>query len=106
MVNESSGTRLAASKRRNPLQERTEDDDDSLVEDEVAHLTETNRQAGVQDVISEIGLVHPVIYDGYDICELVTSRQDALSKFNVAQLKGYLHVFRASLQRRQNRFNE
>ena len=86
MVNESSGTRffsrLAASKRRNPSQEWTDDDDDSLVEDEVAYVTETNRQAGVEEVISEIGLLHPVIYDGYDICELV--RQDALSKFNVA----------------------
>ena len=78
-------SRLAASKRRNPLQEWTDDDDDSLVEDEVAYVTETNRQAGVEEVISEIGLLHSVIYDGYDICELV--RQDALSKFNVAQLK-------------------
>ena len=78
-------SRLAASKRRNPLQEWTDDDDDSLLEDEVAYVTETNRQAGVEEVISEIGLLHPVIYDSYDICELV--RQDALSKFNAAQLK-------------------
>ena len=53
----------------------------------MAYLTETNRQAGVEEVISEIGLLHPVIYDGYDICELVMIKQDALSKCNVAQLK-------------------
>ena len=57
---------MPLAKRSNLLQEWTDDDDDSLVEDEVAYLTETNRQAGVEEVISEIGLLHPVIYDGYD----------------------------------------
>ena len=51
----------------------------------MAYLTEKDRQMAVDEVVTEIGLIHPITYDGYDICELTKS--DALSKFNVATLK-------------------
>ena len=78
-------SRLAASKRRKSSQECGDDDHDGLVEEEMAYLTEKDRQMTVDEVVTEIGLIHPITFDGYSICELIKS--DALSKFNVATLK-------------------
>ena len=80
-------SRLAASKRRTNKQELEDDDDhdDSLDEDEVAYLAEKERHMEVEEVVSKIGLVHPITHDGYDICEL--AKLDALSNLTVPKLK-------------------
>ena len=80
-------SRLAASKRRTNKQEREDDEDhdDSLDEDEVAYLAEKERHMEVEEVVSKIGLVHPITHDGYDICEL--AKLDALSNLTVPKLK-------------------
>ena len=39
----------------------------------------------IQEVLSEIGLTHPITYDGYDICEL--TKAWALSRFTVKDLR-------------------
>ena len=58
-------SRLAASKRRKSSQECGDDDHDGLVEEEMAYLTEKDRQMAVDEVFTEIGLIHPITYDGY-----------------------------------------
>ena len=59
-------SRLAASKRQMNKQELEDDDDhdDSLDEDEVAYLAEKERHMEVEEVVSKIGLVHPITHDG------------------------------------------
>jgi len=37
------------------------------------------KENDIQEVLNEIGLTHPITYDGYDICELTKAR--ALSRF-------------------------
>ena len=80
-------SRLTASKRRMNKQELEADDDhdDSLDKDEVAYLAEKERHMEVEEVVSKIGLVHPITHDGYDICEL--AKLDALSNLTVPKLK-------------------
>ena len=80
-------SRLAASKRRTNKQELEGDDDhdDSFDEDEVAYLAEKERHMEVEEVVSKIGLVHPITHDGYDICDLAKS--DALSNLTLPKLK-------------------
>ena len=80
-------SRLAASKRRTNKQELEDDDDhdDSLDEDEVAYLAEKERHMEVEEVVSKIGLVHPITHDGYDICE--RAKLDTLSNLTVPKLE-------------------
>ena len=39
----------------------------------------------MEDIVSQVGLIHPTSYDGHDICE--HTRLDTLSRFNVTMLK-------------------
>ena len=45
----------------------------------------------IQEVLNEIGLTHPITYDGYDICEL--TKTWALSRFTVKDLKTMCDYF-------------
>ena len=49
------------------------------------------RENDIQEVLNEIGLTHPITYDGYNICELTKAR--ALSRFTVEDLKTMCHYF-------------
>ena len=51
--------------------------------DSVESLNERN--AIMNDVLAEIALQHPVIYDTYNLCEL--RQRNELRKFNVKMLK-------------------
>ena len=76
-------SRLAASKRRMNKHELEEDDDhdDSLDEDEVTYPAEQERHKEVEEVVSKIGLVHPITHRSHDICEL--AKLDALSNLTL-----------------------
>ncbi|KAL9970520.1 hypothetical protein ACROYT_G022908 [Oculina patagonica] len=80
-------SRLAAKRRKGTADqvEDDNDDDDSLIEDELVYLDDKARREAVEDIVSQVGLVHPITYDGHDICEY--ARHDTLSKFNVTTLK-------------------
>lgn len=95
-------SRLTASRRKLQIQghdqdiqepaEVTEDSDD---EDEEEDSIEDDMQHKeiVQDVIDEVALTHPIMYDVYNLCTYV--REDKLAKFTVPVLKdicNYLDV--------------
>ena len=61
------------------VQEEDDDDDNSLIEDEIVYLDETARQNAVEDIMSQVGLIHTVTHDGHDFCE--HARRDTLSRF-------------------------
>ena len=39
----------------------------------------------MDDVVRDIGVSHPIIYDTYDLCEY--SRQDIMKRFNLKMLQ-------------------
>lgn len=49
------------------------------------------KENDIQEVLNEIGLTHPITYDGYDICELTKAR--ALSRFTMKDLKTMCDYF-------------
>ena len=51
------------------VQEDEDDDDNSLIEDEISYLDETARRNAMKDIVSQVGLIDPITYDGHDICE-------------------------------------
>ncbi len=51
----------------------------SLIEDEIENLDDKARCKAVEDIVSQMGLVHPIT-DGH-------ARHDTLLKFNVTTLK-------------------
>ena len=80
--------RLAAKRKKgtaNQVEGEVDDDDDSLIEDEIVYLDDKARREAVEDIVSQMGPVHPITYDGHDICE--HAKHDTLSKFNVTTLK-------------------
>ena len=91
-------SRLASSKRRNASQE-VDEDDESLVEDELNYLDEKERQNTIDEVVSQVGLIHPITYDGYDVCENV--RLNTLSNFNVITLKAMCSHFQLPYKTRE-----
>ena len=55
------------------------------MEDGLNYLDEKERQNSIDEVVSQVGLSHPITFDSYDVCEQV--RLNTFSKFNVAMLK-------------------
>ena len=98
-------SRLASIKRRKTsvyqVQEEEDDDENSLIEDEIVYLDETARQHAVEDIMSQVGLIHPITFDGHDICE--HARRDTLSRFNVTMLKAMCDHFEIPYQARERK---
>ena len=93
-------SRLASMRRRKTTvgqaQEEEDDDDNSLIEDEISYLDETARWHAMEDILSQVGLIHPITYDGHDICE--HARLDTLSRYNVTMFKAMCdHFFLTAL---------
>lgn len=88
-------SRLASTKRRkttvDQVQDEEDDDENSLIQDEISYLDEKARRNAVEDIVSQMGLIHPISYDGHDICE--HARLDTLSGFNVTMLKAMCDQF-------------
>ena len=56
------------------------------MEDRSNYLDEKERQITIDEVVSrQMGLSHPITFDGYDVCEQV--RLNTLPKFNVTMIK-------------------
>ncbi|KAK3744939.1 hypothetical protein QZH41_020410 [Actinostola sp. cb2023] len=96
-------SRLAAVRRRTtPISHETvqfEDNEDvNFSEDELAHSENRNREADIEEVVSQLGLMHPITYDGYNICELV--KLSTLAKFNVTMLKAMCKHFELTYKAR------
>ena len=65
--------------------EVTEDEGGVLLEDELAQLEQMSEDEDVQEIMSQIGVEHPITYHGYNICDLV--KTGALSRFTVKELR-------------------
>ena len=77
---------LAAAQRRQLTPaEVTEVEGGLLLEDELAQLEQKNEDEDVQEILSQIGVEHPITYHGYNICDLV--KTEALSRFTVKELR-------------------
>lgn len=92
--------RLSATSRRKGVS-RAEDvdsdtEEDLLLQEEIAFLSDVIRDKEVEDIFSKVGVVHPIMYDGYDLCEY--TNQERLSKFNVKTLKAICEHFELSFK--------
>ena len=52
---------------------------------ELAQKERKNKDEDVQEILSQIGVEHPITYHGYNICDLV--KTGALSRFTVKELR-------------------
>ena len=85
-------SRLAALKRGKDASSQVLDEDEGIIiEENENYLDVEARNEIVENFVSQMGLVHPVTYDGHDICEHV--RLDTLCKFNVTFLKAMCAYF-------------
>ena len=93
-------SRLAARKRKrktdgqgNALEGDDPDgeNEEHLLEDELEFLNEKHRNHVIEEVLDQVGLEHPIRYDGYNICEL--AKLDKLSQFKVKDLKELCNFF-------------
>lgn len=73
-------------------------EDAEILEEEIAQEENQYREKLFDDVISELGVTHPIIYDGYDICELAKSNK--LAQFNMSMLKDMCAHFELSFRSR------
>ena len=79
-------SRLAAAQRRQLTpSEVTEVEGGVLLEDELAQLEQKNEDEDVQEILSQIGVEHPITYHGYNIGDLV--KTGALLCFTVKELR-------------------
>lgn len=78
-------SRLSAARRMKPASTEIADNDLQVLEDEIVCSEEKDRAEMVEDIVSKLGVIHPVTYDGYDLCEHVKSNK--LTKFTVPFLK-------------------
>ena len=67
------------------------ENEEQLLEDEIEFLNEKHRNQVIEEVLDQVRLVHPITYDGYNICEL--AKLDKLSQFKVKELKEMCNFF-------------
>ena len=87
-------SRLSALKRRSGAVSKIadeDDDDESLIEEELSYLEDKARQKEEEYIVNELAVVHPITYDGHNICEHVSC--DTLRKFNVSTLRAMCTFF-------------
>ena len=77
------------------------EDDDLLMEEELEYLDEKLRNEEIDDICNQVGVIHPIMYDGYDLCEQV--RLDKLSGFTVSTLRTMWKHFELSFRSKDNK---
>jgi Arf-GAP/Rho-GAP domain/ANK repeat/PH domain-containing protein 3 len=82
-------SRLSAAKRKQ--QSNLDDSDEEFLKEEHEYRKEENLQEEVNDIIRQLAVEHPIIYDGYDICDHV--KTGLISKFTVKILKDICEYF-------------
>lgn len=92
-------SRLSAARRKK--QTNLDDIDEELLEDEYEYCKEENRQEEVNNMFRELAVEHPIIYDGYDICDHVKS--GLISKFTVKILKDICEYFDLTFKSRDTK---
>ncbi|CAH3159936.1 unnamed protein product [Pocillopora meandrina] len=87
---------VAAEMRK--AREADEQDANDEDEEESAYLEHRLRTKEVADVTSEIGLTHPILFDGHNICDHVN--HDTLRKFKVTTLREMCAFFEIAFKAR------
>ena len=75
-------SRLARKRRAAQVGESKVEGEEEELE---AQLEEEGIENLVKNIINEIGVIHPIMFDTYDLCDLVTSSK--LSKFSISMLQ-------------------
>ena len=73
----------------------SDDEGDVLLLEEMACLIDERRDKEIEDIFDEMDVIHPIMYDGYDICG---QTKQGLSKFNVKTLKAICEHFELSFK--------
>lgn len=100
-------SRLAAMRRKQtqgrdfPHGDEADEDDEQLLEDEMQFLVEKRRLQFIEKVLEEVGVVHPIMYDGYNICQQV--QQGKLSRFKANYLRKMCEYFELSYKARDTK---
>ena len=92
-------SRLSAARRKQ--QTNLDDSDEELLEEEHEYRKKKNLQEEANDIIRELAVEHPIIYDGYDICDHVKS--GLISKFTVRILKDICEYFDVAFKSRDTK---
>jgi hypothetical protein len=71
------------------------------LEDEIGYLNEKPPIQVTEEVLDQVGLVLPITYDGYNICEL--ARLDKLLQFKMKELKEMCNFFELSAKARDTK---
>ena len=90
-------SRLFAAKRKQQTN-NLDDSDEELLEEEHEHYKEKILQEEANDIMRELAVEHPIIFDGYDICNYVKS--GLISKFTVKTLKDIYEYFDVAFKSR------
>ena len=75
-------SRLARKRRAAQVGESKVEGEEEELE---ARVEEEGIENLVKNIINEIGVIHPIMFDTYDLCDLVTSSK--LSKFSISMLQ-------------------
>ena len=75
-------SRLARKRRAAQVGESKVEGEEEELE---AQVEEEGIENLVKNIINEIGVIHPIMFDTYDLCDLVTSSK--LSKFSISMLQ-------------------
>lgn len=75
-------SRLAKKRREVRVDDESEDE---MEEDEEARLNQEEIEELTDNIIKDIGLIHPIMFESHNLCELATSSK--LSKFSIAMLQ-------------------
>ena len=62
-----------------------------------------NHMTAVESVVTEIGLMHPIVYDIYDLCDYVKNLKDKLNYFTVSMLKEICTFFKLPFKSRDSK---
>ena len=76
----------------------TEDDDDDLIEEYACDVDEECLIAIRESVTAEISLIHPILYDVYDLCKL--AKEEELLTFKVKMLREICQHFELPVKTR------
>ncbi len=74
-------SRLAKKKR----EAKADSSEDKMEEDEEARINERSLEELTVNVMNEIGLIHPIMFESYNLCELAACSK--LSKFSISMLQ-------------------
>lgn len=90
-------SRLAAAQKKRTTGESfagacpADEDDEELLQEELARLAEKNMEEEIHEVLSQMALEHPIQYEDHDICSL--SKAGALMQFTIKELRGMCDYF-------------